>query len=406
MFTIIHVLIKKNSIFGNRIRSILLKTGIKVLYLSPNQARDMRIDSIYNFFNELKDDDFSLIYYGSANDVITDILIKLSEVNITDIREMSQIRKKVSFLMAECFQNIVRHGKIFDDVEKDLSSKHFFFTRSISKTYYFISANLVENTKVSSLRKKLKKVNDLDAVGLKEFYLEVLKNEQMSAQGGAGLGLIEMARKSGQKLKFDFVKLNSKYSYFFLQVFFNGKGVGETDKNILISTSKKIQKEIDSENIILLHRDNFSQESIKPVLQMIEKNMNKISEKGSMKKRVFHVLVEVLQNISKHAHSINDIRDGIFILAHENDNYIFRTGNYILNSGVQALKSVLDYLNTQNKTQLNVVYKRRLREAAINPDEDIALGLIDICRESMEKIKYKFIRVDEQKSFFLLSVKL
>ena len=53
---------------------------------------------------------------------------------------------------------------------------------------------------------------------MKRYYKEVLNETEISKKGGAGLGLIEMARKSGNKLAFDFTEVNSVYSFFYLHL--------------------------------------------------------------------------------------------------------------------------------------------------------------------------------------------
>ena len=45
-------------------------------------------------------------------------------------------------------------------------------------------------------------------------------------KGGAGLGLIEMAKKTGNKLDYDFVPLDDEYAYFILSKTVNSVGVG------------------------------------------------------------------------------------------------------------------------------------------------------------------------------------
>jgi hypothetical protein len=44
----------------------------------------------------------------------------------------------------------------------------------------------------------------------------MLSNSEFSSKGGAGLGLIEMAKKTGNKLDYDFLQFDSEHSYFIL----------------------------------------------------------------------------------------------------------------------------------------------------------------------------------------------
>ena len=45
---------------------------------------------------------------------------------------------------------------------------------------------------------------------------EIIKNTNLSDKGGAGLGFVDMARKSGQKLEYGFRDLDQDYAFFSL----------------------------------------------------------------------------------------------------------------------------------------------------------------------------------------------
>ena len=61
-------------------------------------------------------------------------------------------------------------------------------------------------------------VNAMSSEELKSKYRETLDHGQVSAKGGAGLGIIDIARKSGNKLEYDFKQVNEKYCFFSLSV--------------------------------------------------------------------------------------------------------------------------------------------------------------------------------------------
>jgi hypothetical protein len=64
----------------------------------------------------------------------------------------------------------------------------------------------------------LEEVNNLSPDELKEYYRQSLSETEFTEKGGAGLGIIEMARKSGHKLKYEFTKINNEYSFFSLTI--------------------------------------------------------------------------------------------------------------------------------------------------------------------------------------------
>lgn len=356
-------------------------------------------------FRTLEQDELSFIYQGSFIDGITGMVTKLIEKNIDAESAFSKLKNKVSFLMIESFQNIIRHGDKID-IENLNQRPGIFLTRCIGSIYYITSANLIENEKVETLKEKLVNVNTLDKEGLKKVYYEVLTNKELSSKGGAGLGLIQMARKSGEKLDFDFVKVNDEVSFFYLQMKLRGHGTEEEQKNpVPVESSKQFHNEASAQNIFIVHKGNYSQEAIRPVLKMVERNMA-VEVEQNAQKMAFHLLVEILQNISKHAYKKSSVKEGIFIIAKEDERYAFCTGNYIDNTKIEKFKSQLEAINKLNKEELNELYRKTLIEGNITEGGGAGLGIIDIAREASQKLEFCFNKIDDKCSFYSLIVRL
>ena len=63
----------------------------------------------------------------------------------------------------------------------------------------------------------MKTINQFeDPASLKEYYMQHLENNQLSDKGGAGLGFITIAMKSGNKLAYEFDKIDEETSLFLL----------------------------------------------------------------------------------------------------------------------------------------------------------------------------------------------
>lgn len=92
---------------------------------------------------------------------------------------------------------------------------------SIGKTdsgYMIWSGNLIENADVDVLREKLEKIIVLDKDGLKKAYKEQLKKDIPPDSQGAGIGLIDIARKASFTLEYYFEKLDEEFSFYELKV--------------------------------------------------------------------------------------------------------------------------------------------------------------------------------------------
>lgn len=84
--------------------------------------------------------------------------------------------------------------------------------------YNVITGNYIKNDKVTGLRKKMDEINSLPPEELKEHYKRVLNNGQMSDKGGGGLGMIDIARRTGKPLFYEFTPINNIYSFFTLNI--------------------------------------------------------------------------------------------------------------------------------------------------------------------------------------------
>jgi hypothetical protein len=161
-----------------------------------------------------------LAYDGVLN---TETISKLEsevEAKILDKGLPKSVIKKVFFICVESLQNMLIHGH-----KDDIGAQHnFFILNSTAKAVKVITANLVSNNAIDKLQADIDKINSFnDPAELKTFYLEHLENNELSDKGGAGLGFITIAMKSGNKLKTTFEPINDKRSLFLMEVTINAE---------------------------------------------------------------------------------------------------------------------------------------------------------------------------------------
>jgi hypothetical protein len=118
--------------------------------------------------------------------------------------------------MVECLQNIVKHGESYESGDGYEYNAVFMIGKK-GEEYIIASGNPLYNDGIEGLRQRLDKVNSLDKDGLKQLYKDIIKNTSISEKGGAGLGFVDMARKSGKKLEYGFVEMDEERSFFSLK---------------------------------------------------------------------------------------------------------------------------------------------------------------------------------------------
>ena len=168
---------------------------------------------IYDLHQSLSEHHLILAYEGEFTQEITKSILAMAERNMDSTGEESSIKRKVFNVMVESLQNIVKHA----DNNGKTSHSAVFMVGKQKEQYTIISGNPMNNDVIEIVKEKIDKVNELDRDGLKAYYKEIIKNTKISEKGGAGLGFIDMARKSGQPLAYDFHDMGNGKSFFSLK---------------------------------------------------------------------------------------------------------------------------------------------------------------------------------------------
>jgi hypothetical protein len=172
---------------------------------------------IYDLHRTMMSQKLILVYQGDFTQESTKSILAMAERNLDSSGEEGNIKRKVFNVMVEALQNIVKHS---DELVEGQMRSHaaIFLIGKEENRYTIMSGNPIRKSNVASLEQKLNHINSLDKEGLKELYKEIIKNTTISEKGGAGLGFVDMARKSGEKLSFDFPEMSPDYCFFCLTV--------------------------------------------------------------------------------------------------------------------------------------------------------------------------------------------
>ncbi len=83
--------------------------------------------------------------------------------------------------------------------------------------YVVMSGNVIHITDAEKLIQKIEHLKTLDALGLKAFYKEQRRKPLETDARGAGLGLIDMARKTSQTLSYEIQPIDENVAFFTLK---------------------------------------------------------------------------------------------------------------------------------------------------------------------------------------------
>jgi hypothetical protein len=171
------------------------------------------LDFAYQMYKSMKTNEINLVYEGEVTQEITKTFTSLTERSLAKTEESNMVQRKVFHVMVECLQNISKHA---DSLEGEEEKRGIVMVSHGKESYNIITGNVIKNEKVPALKESLEMVNSLDKDDLSALYRKQMREGRLSDKGGAGLGLIDIAKKTGSKLGYQFKELNDDVSFFIL----------------------------------------------------------------------------------------------------------------------------------------------------------------------------------------------
>lgn len=172
---------------------------------------------IYDFYEKMEDGKIMLSFKGEITSELLTSILKILESKLDNIGDEPKLRKKVYNVLVECLQNLYHHNDGNNSISsEEQKSAIFLIGRNDQSTYRIITGNYILNENVDAFKERIDKINDFSKEELKEYYIATLNNAEYSGKGGGGLGMIDIARKSGHKIGYTFNEIDEQFSFFSL----------------------------------------------------------------------------------------------------------------------------------------------------------------------------------------------
>jgi hypothetical protein len=173
--------------------------------------------SAYSYFKRLKRDNVVLVYLGTMSSGFMDSFLETVETRMAELDETRRVKKKVFNVLVESLQNIYHHTDDIKDSdylgnEVNLGEAIVVVSRDVDH-YSIITGNFFASEHIPSMQRRIRNLNRMEKGELRSFYKQVLENGTYSTKGTAGLGFIDIIRKSGQPLRARFDTTNDRYCF-------------------------------------------------------------------------------------------------------------------------------------------------------------------------------------------------
>jgi hypothetical protein len=188
----------------------------------------------------------------------------------------------------------------------------------------------------------------------------------------------------------------------------NMEPTNSVNNNITSELRGLLHDTMNSNNKVV-YEGEINQPLIIAFAKLIENKLEQSNENVSVIKKVYHVIVECLQNICKHSDYVSESADasgyvgnGLFLVSEESLEYIITTGNIISKEKMEKLKSILDMVNSLTAEEIKAMYLKQMKEGSISERGGAGLGFLDMAKKTGNKFVYKISASINDNFFFIL----
>lgn len=168
-----------------------------------------------NWFEKSKEGQVLHAYQGDiTSEIITQLVDKTENVfeNNTNYDSL----KKITFhVVVECLQNLFHHGLSLEDGKPKYGAYLLLYNENSIKV---ITGNFISIERIQMITDRINQINSMSKDELKALYKLILNNDEFSEKGGGGLGMIDVARKTGTKMEYEFFQVDEKVLFYVLKI--------------------------------------------------------------------------------------------------------------------------------------------------------------------------------------------
>lgn len=176
------------------------------------------------FFDFCEETKSTLLFYRGL--INQDLIVNLGAFLRTTLEGPLSTQKLVFSVFVEMAHNVLHHGEAeVDPANNGQTTKKGMFLITQSADYYNLSAgNLISKAAASATKSRLNAISGLNKGALRLKYRQMRSSGEARHQLGAGLGLLEMAKRADKPLEYAFHHHDDGLVVFTLTVSISKKG--------------------------------------------------------------------------------------------------------------------------------------------------------------------------------------
>ncbi len=183
----------------------------------------MLANDMFEFRKVLKKEGVVFCYSGYITEpVLAGIGEALKQKLVLESADKKTMRNVFAIFVEE-MQNIIRYSAERESVtlpDENTDLRYGVLNIGMENQKFYVKCgNMVLKNDVRRLSEKLSDLQRLDGEGIKRLYKEKLRSPTEETSKGAGVGFVEIARRSSEIIDFDFMDVDDSHSFFCLKAY-------------------------------------------------------------------------------------------------------------------------------------------------------------------------------------------
>jgi len=160
-------------------------------------------------------------FSGMISQSLTAFMLETAKSQLEEKGEDSKVIRNMCLLSIEQLQNIMSYSK-----NRNISNSSKYISPGVlvigidkeKNKYYVNSSNEIVYSDQERVSTKIDFINSMDKDELRKYLRKKLRTAEDTHDRGAGVGFIEMAKRSSEKLEYDFEEVDDKL-YFHIKTY-------------------------------------------------------------------------------------------------------------------------------------------------------------------------------------------
>jgi len=171
-------------------------------------------------YQAMQQEGLIISYCGTLTHELMTTFLQLADTKLKELQAAKRKQKNIINVLIECLQNAMFHGDVAlieDNAEPNYKSCLVALGHETGE-FYIYAGNYLSRKAAQVLKEKLQAMLPMTSEQLHDLYLTQLGSGEISAKGGAGLGIIRILRESNQQITYSFRDVSKDAAFFSLQV--------------------------------------------------------------------------------------------------------------------------------------------------------------------------------------------